>query len=218
MTIQSSLTSFFVSFGEAMYKGHLEDYDKYQEQSDSGELQPRFFQLKDLQSMREGPSAIFESIVLNFYPFVCGRREYKRRCRCESISKIASTSDEAMILLVLENNFAYWSQIARAVHAGEDVGKRKMISWPIQPKWTHTRNNNNMEWTREGRLRFIEIQKLVSGERKSEAGRMMEEHMMEMLRSETTCQRKVKRKRDDEEDSVTMPVYDDDDNIVEWEI
>jgi hypothetical protein len=189
-----------------MYRSHLEDMDSY-ESEDEGSCVPMFFEVKDIQSMREGPSTIFQTIVQNFYPYSCGRREYKRRLLSECISRIASTSDEAMILVVLENNYEYWCQIGREIHGGGgDMGKRKMTSWPIQPKWTHSRNNNNMEWTKEGRACFVEIVQLVAKQRKSEMGKEMEKEMLDWLRSDTMIPRKEKRKREEDDDSVCVPV------------
>jgi hypothetical protein len=102
-----------------MYRSHLEDMDSY-ESEDEGSCVPMFFEVKDIQSMREGPSTIFQTIVQNFYPYSCGRREYKRRSLSECISRIASTSDEAMILVVLENNYEYWSTEEGGGHGKEE--------------------------------------------------------------------------------------------------
>ena len=201
-----------------MFRSHLEDVDCY-ESDDEGSCVPRFFELKDIRSMREGPSAIFQIIVQKFYPYSCGRKEYKRRLLNECISRIASTSDEAMILVVLENNYDYWCQIGTVLHReGEDMGKRKMTSWPIQPKWTHSRKSNNMEWKKEGRARFVEIVQQVAKERKSLRGKEMEMDMLNWLRRETVIPRKEKRKRDDDDDSICVPVFDEDDNELSLDI
>lgn len=222
MCVLYLILCFFFDPFSALHLAHLEAMREYEETADGDELPPlpRFFELADVISMRKGTLPIFSYIVGNFYPLLCGSKEYNTRRACDCTSKIVTTSDEAMILLLLENNFDYWIQVSKAIHDGEalEVGRRKMSDWEIQPQWTYVKEKNNMEWTKDGLLRFVELQKMLAEERKSLAGMALEKELVEEWRNKIangTIRKKRKRPdEDDDDESVVMPIYGDDDNVV----
>jgi hypothetical protein len=211
-----------VSF-EALHLAHLEAMRDYYHNSSEEEvpIMPRFFELHDIISMRKGPLPIFSYVVRNFYPLLVGSREFGMRCSCDCTSKIVTTSDEALIVLLLENNYSYWTQIAKAIHDGVDVRSRKRFEWSVQPKWTCVEDSKNMEWSKEGLLRFVELQKMLAEERRSVEGTQLEKDLVTEWSNKSvgdTTSKKRKRADDDDDDSVCMPIYDDDDNVLAVEI
>ena len=49
-------------------------------------------------------------------------------------------------------------------------------------------------------------------------GKEMEKEMLNQLRMETVIPRKVKRKQEEDNDSICMPVFDEDDNELSLDI
>jgi hypothetical protein len=80
-------------------------------------------------------------------------------------------------------------------------------------------DGNNMEWTKGGLLRFIELQEMLAEERKSLTGQILEKELVtkwsNKIANTTTGTKKRKRGDEDvDDDSVVMPIYGDDDNVV----
>ena len=86
------------------------------------------------------------------YGTIIGKRQWKKDKYIALLSSEMTTSDEAFVLLVLENNWDILNGVARA-----------------EPKYTSrvtTSNRRNDGWTNEGITRYNELQENVKINRK----------------------------------------------------
>ena len=130
--------------------------------------------------------ASFEAFYKNFVPSVVGKNKFK--ARMESPVNIDSTmctvSDEACVLLLLENNYDRWTDVHKnkmegstildpALAHSDDKRKRKWES-NVSPKYTNggiiytdNRTNSHKGWKDAGIQRFNNLCVFVREDRRS---------------------------------------------------
>jgi hypothetical protein len=70
-----------------------------------------WYDLNDYQQLRDKPKAFF-NFCMYFLPVVTGRIDFRLDRVRQKISEIATVSDEAFALLILENNWTKWKEQA----------------------------------------------------------------------------------------------------------
>ena len=101
-------------------------------------------------------------------PCVVGIATCERKAVTKEVSKFATVSDIAFIVLTLENNWKYWEGICTLAEQmpEEDIEKRQ--SYP-PTKWTSTTviGGKNTGWSKKGLERFNELCELETANRKT---------------------------------------------------
>lgn len=91
---------------------------------------------------------------------VVGKLVWRERVCNELVSEIATPSDEALALLILENSWDRWEQI---YEVGGDHKKATITAkWTSDPQYATPFSG----WNLEGRERFNELRQLVISDRK----------------------------------------------------
>lgn len=117
---------------------------------------PSLSQFKD--GVREDPGVAFVFFEY-FLPGVVGRKKYKNVVAFKIVSKIATISDEAFAILLLENSWNKWE---------DELAKRTKDPSKLTPtKWTSskTQGKRYCGWHKEGILRFNELCNAVKNDR-----------------------------------------------------
>ena len=126
------------------------------------------------------------------------------------ISEFISISDEALVYLIIENNFEYWKMMSQELLKGKDISRNTAKTWTEQPKWTTDTKNDvvfyQKDWSVEGMKRFKEIQEEVMKDRLNKSV----EH--ELLRSWQTEREENETRRSREgnifPDNFEIPIFE----------
>lgn len=106
------------------------------------------------------------------------KQSWKNNHQHVNISSIITIADETLALLVLENNFLEWMELAK----GKEIDKKSRMT-----KYTHGGNNKDgtkKGWTLEGKLRFNEIFDQTQLEREKRESKQMEARIKTMWYNE----------------------------------
>ena len=129
---------------------------------------------------------VFELLLDRFVPCVVGKNTFKKRLDTNPVkdNDLFTVSDEAFMLLILENSYERWVDIfdQQDPNSGAEIGKRKGREW----KWAsskHTRytqggiryaraggiesSGGTKGWSREGKDRYIKLYQMVLQDRRS---------------------------------------------------
>ena len=120
----------------------------------------------------EGTYNEFKFIVSVCFPPLVSAKHWKRNKGVVAVSDLLTLSDEALALIVLENNYEEWIDIAKGIEI--DKKNRKT-------KYTHggQRNNGTKKgWSLEGRERFNTIFTNVKVERERAESKQRENRLM----------------------------------------
>ena len=99
------------------------------------------FSLKEYQSLRANRDA-FVHFCDCFLKNVSGRMKWRSDLLQKPLTAVATESDEAFTLLVLENNWDYWLALAAEKSDGNGENDRidnrriRRNGWTVHPKWT----------------------------------------------------------------------------------
>lgn len=141
-------------------------------------------------------SPIVDVFVRKVLCHIVGKRKWNSASRTLMLQQFVDTSDEAMAMLILENNYAKWSgEVEEKVYGRVD--QNGVRSGVVGDKSTlYTNRGNKREWSRDGLRRFKvltdELNKVKMDERHREAYRVLQKHILE---SETVLNESSKRKR-----------------------
>jgi hypothetical protein len=159
------------------------------------------YSLKDFMRMRKNQKA-YAYFCENFLRCVVGKLEWKKCAHCMKISDIASPTDEAFTLLVLENIWDSWTAVVVEDYYKGPVatmtaeGKRECKRKAVIGKYTseYRRASRFGGWSDEGHTRFVQLRTLVVEDRKDEGGFEKKYLRIQRERVETE-EKKSKKKR-----------------------
>lgn len=147
-------------------------------------------ELSDMLEGRENPSA-YSFFCYHFLPYVVGRTKWNYIMRTNrDIRDVASTSDEALGLVLLENSWDRWEW--EHTKTKEDIkadnAKRPEERTGPQTKYTVGRGRKDVSrscsgWTNQGILRFSELAKMTDTQ-KAEDTKTLKEHLENDLANE----------------------------------
>lgn len=145
---------------------------------------------------------VFEVFCDEFLRCVVGKLVWRDRVCYETVSDIATPSDEALTLLILENSWDRWEQIY------EMKGDYRKAT--IATKWTSDPHQASpySGWTVEGRERFNELRQLVLRDRSEDYCSMVEEHYQQKKQEEQLNRKKRKRISLEEEEVECADDFD----------
>ena len=166
--------------------------------------------IKKMCNMRKPMEEEMMHVFCNYFvPCIVGKAAWKRTKAMFVISKIMTVSDEAFLLLVLENNWDLWMEMAEHDRAVKDCQQK--------PKYTNAKGNGRTikggGWMDEGLHRYNEIHEMVVKARKE--NKRVEEVYMEICKTEQPARKRrkiVERKEEvvcheddpEEEDMVNL--------------
>ena len=112
------------------------------------------------------------------FPWMVNKQSWKNNHQHVAISTIITIADETLALLVLENNFLEWIELAK----GNEINKKSRMT-----KYTHGGSNKDgtkKGWTLEGKLRFNKIFDQTQIEREKRESKQMEARIKTMWYNE----------------------------------
>lgn len=115
--------------------------------------------------MRENEDA-YEQFCKEFLPCIVGKTLWDKESALVEISKIASATDEAWGLLLLENSWDLWKAMAVRQESGEATVKLSKEERPVT-KWTSSAGaaGRYEGWGEEGIPRYNELVKKARADR-----------------------------------------------------
>ncbi len=121
-------------------------------------------ELKDISAgVRDAEDPRVAYIFFDFFlPAVVGKKKYKNRVAYEPVSKIATVSDEALAMLLLENSWEKWE---------DELDKETTDPSKLKPtKWTSMKSQGKRYcgWNQDGMIRFNELCDIVKKDRKKD--------------------------------------------------
>ena len=147
------------------------------------------FGIEDFLQMRSNEKAFFQ-FCDHILPCVVGKKLWDKSMGVKHMSGIATTTDEAWALLVLENSWDVWKQQARSPNGKVELKERRST------KWTNTSSlaSRSEGWGQKGMRRFNELVRKVKEDRQRSEG--VEQLYMESKQDESDRKAgKQKRKR-----------------------
>lgn len=164
--------------------------DKYADQDgkfppDYKPKRPELPSLQEFLDLRLNEN-VFEIFCDKILRCVVGKLVWRERICHELVSVIATPSDEALALLILENSWDRWEQIY------DLDGDHKNAK--IQTKWTSDPQHASpfSGWNLEGRERFNELRRLVINDRKGTYCQRVEEHFREKKQERSSNKKRKK--------------------------
>ena len=164
--------------------------------------------LEDILQMSRGGDT-YRWVCSKLLRSVVGCSTWNTRYYKETLSDVATDSDESFLLLTIENNFRRWMDEARhwAAHPGDDEENGAWRANIAEALYTNSGSSRvtgrgscrrHLGWSRAGYLRFNELHGLVKEDRKLRAN--FEVDMQERFREEHANKRDAADSEDEEEE------------------
>jgi hypothetical protein len=139
-------------------------------------------------------------------PFVVGYKKWIKSYYKEPMSSIATCSDEAFMLLTLDNNYARWMEEALWIEHNKDKDEKDRTPRRfVASKYTNSgksqangRNKTFQGWAREGYLKFNELYQKVAEDRRTRAA--FENKVLVMLRRDVQTQEEESDSEEEEDE------------------
>jgi hypothetical protein len=126
----------------------------------NGEMPDLNLEIMDMRKNREAYT-VFCDVVLSL---VVGKHMWRSKCWNTPMSEIATVSDEAFALLLVENSWEAWNHLAK-----REKGDVSVIKSLYTLNGAGTRKNHG--WTKEGLLRYIALIDSVKKDRVTDENR-----------------------------------------------
>jgi hypothetical protein len=150
-----------------------------------------------------------------FVRIVVGKKIWKNNAFRLNLSEYCAASSEAFCLLVVENNYARWSDM---VGSGDHGDKHNSASAPLYTNAGKSNRKNGAAkpfqgWTAEGYKRFDVIYNMVKADRGKDTRSAFEEELKRMVMEEYSKKRQAKKDDEEDGDEVVYPAHDFDDVV-----
>lgn len=177
----------------------LSNREKNMENIDNEEeeyaILPELPQLSEFQELR-GNGEVFKIFCDRILPCVVGKNNWKQRCSIEKVSEIASPSDEAIALLLMENSWRRWRDLYKNDCRTHGVETPTLYTSEAKVRGAYA------GWSDQGKRRYNGLYRKVLEDRNSQVGKMMEEQYLEYRQEMDQGRRKRKRKKDVEGEEI----------------
>ena len=172
----------------------------------------RFYDLDEFLKLSRSDTA-YTWMCTTLMPCVVGCKKWNKRHLKEPLSGIATCSDEAFVLLTLDNNYHRWMAEAdwQLQNCGTNAKEHKNTKFLPEAKYTNSgkskRNGRSKRWhgwSREGYLQFNALYDMVVADRKRR-----QQFELELLTMWQSLKRAPKDKPDSEdEEEEIFPAND----------
>jgi hypothetical protein len=165
------------------------------------------FTIETLLGLSKGV-APYQWMCTTFIGCVVGSKAWNKKRFKERISKISTCSDEAFLLLTLENNYQRWLAEAAWIRSNKNKAPqdREPKNFPVA-KYTNSgkskrdgRSRRLHGWAREGYLRFNELYQLVAKDRSRRT--RFEEELLQNFRDKMRAAPALPGITEDDQDDV----------------
>ena len=165
--------------------------------------------LNDIIDLRKNEKVFKEITCKKLLPYVVGKRKWDAEVHVQLVSDFSTPSDEAWMLLVLENCWECWEYESQDSHP-EDSTK------PVK-KYTRDKRERgrNRGWTQAGIARFNELCQ-IAGEDRAKNKKVEEEYLAEKIDEQEEKMGSRKRKRNTDDDEVEWLEPYNDGLVDEW--
>lgn len=162
------------------------------------------FSLSEYLQMRRNEKA-YQHLCINFLPCVIGRKVWDKQCYAKPVYKLATPTDEAWCLLLLENNWDVWSKQARCIMSKIDYSTYDQKG---KAKWTSSSMGSGRfgGWDQDGLTRFNELTHLVRIDRKE--NKDFDERLTAHLQMEQNINEMSTKKNEDANENIPTIVND----------
>jgi hypothetical protein len=164
--------------------------------------------LSTILQMRHGTGSAYQIFCDEVLSQVVGKLEWKTGRHSRKISRWATTSDEAFALILLENSWDLWAEMAEQAKL-----HGKKTAFVATKEALYSRSGAGTKkyggWTSIGLKRFGEIANLVQADRMKIDGRKFEEDYQEKWRSESSVKRRVKKSTKSTDPNDDFEIYMD---------
>ena len=140
----------------------------------------------ELRNNKQAYTGFCDDILSN----VVGRMAWDNQKHSQLVSEIASPTDEAWVLLLLENSWEVWMQMAK--HSNYKIPENEERKQPKYTKGT-TSTGRNEGWSKQAILQFNELCALVIQDRKENT--TFDQEYLKNKKEEHEKQDSRKRKR-----------------------
>ena len=109
------------------------------------------------------------------FPCLVSKTTWKNNHQHVVLSKLITIADESLALLILENNYLEWIELAK----GNEIDKKA----PRLTKYTHggtNRDGTKKGWSLEGKIRFNKVFDEVQVQRDKRSSKQMETEIKEL--------------------------------------
>lgn len=130
--------------------------------------------MQDILLMRQNPSSLYFNFIEYFISSVIGKNYYKYHKRDKLMSQYVTVSDEALAILIFENNIDTWIDMANNGNTKKSRVNRKYTNGGASQGEIGS-SCRYQGWSSEGIIRFNELFDLVKIDRLSAAAKPFEE-------------------------------------------
>jgi hypothetical protein len=117
--------------------------------------------MKQFLETRENPGGAYDLFCNHFLQCVVGRRNWRAGVEAKEVRDVATMTDEALCLLLLENSWDKWVDMAVNKTGKSDV-ESKFTSGGIGKN-----SKKYMGWSRDGLKRFNTLRSQIESERRN---------------------------------------------------
>ena len=137
-----------------------------------------FMTISNISNLRNDSTGLYFEFIEYFLSSVVGKNQYKM-CRCEKkISEFATVSDEALAILIFENNLDTWKDMSeKNITKNSSVAKKYTNGGTSKGAVTSSRRYQG--WSSNGLKRFNELFDLVKEDRESNCANDFEESFLQ---------------------------------------
>jgi hypothetical protein len=129
---------------------------------------------EEIMKLRKNVNGAYTKFCDDVLSQVVGRQDWKQNCGKKMLREYASASDEAFGLLILENSWMMWKEMAEKTdHDGEVITNKTKYTL----NGAGTKKNGG--WKHEGIKRFNELAQMVKADREKDK-QVFEQAYMEM--------------------------------------
>ena len=166
---------------------------------------------EDVIDLRKNTNAAYEEFCDLLLPSVVGKVKWKRNAHQKLLSQFITPTDEALCLLLLENNWDRWKDIAH----GKTKDNLALTKFTADGKGSQAQEFKG--WSDAGYERFNELCRNVIADRRSSVGVEFEKAYLKLKRDVFAGKRKV-TKRGGTKNGSTIEIVDDLDDLDESDL
>lgn len=135
------------------------------------------FSLEEILGLRQ--SEKFADIYIEFMPKVVGKTAWTVQANESVLSKWCNITTEALMILILENNWNMWKATANNKITEKQGGQIEAVP---SPKYTSNQfGGRNPGWTMAGQKRYIELVSLIHKDRETVEGKLAENQLLQKV-------------------------------------
>lgn len=147
-----------------------------------GESGKETMTLKEILQMRKNSTSIYFDFIEYFVSAVVGKMKYKNHCCEKLLSSFTTVSDEALAILIFENNIATWNNMA-SKNITKNSGVTRKYTNGGSSQGDIASSQRFQGWSCRGMVRFNKLYNQVELDQKSNHAKLFEENFQEYYKN-----------------------------------